>query len=131
MQALDTNLLLRLIVADDPAQARKVKDLLDRHAADDAAFWIADIVLVECVWALDRIYGHSRADIVVALRALASNATLRLESEAQVSEAISSYEDGPADFADALLVSKAVRAGCDSVRTFDKKMRTLPCVRLL
>ena len=46
MQAIDTNLLVRLFVADDPEQADKVKALFDRHADEEGAFWVADIVPV-------------------------------------------------------------------------------------
>ena len=76
MQAIDTNLLVRLFVADDPEQADKVKALFDRHADEEGAFWVADIVLVELVWALDRVYGRPRVQIVAALQALAGHATV-------------------------------------------------------
>lgn len=131
MQALDTNLLVRLFVNDDAAQAAKVRSLLDRHAADDDAFWIADTVLVELAWTLERVYQRPRSDIAAAVRALGDNATLRLESKAAVAEAATLYADGPADFADCLLCTKARAAGCDRVRTFDRKMRPLPGVELL
>ena len=47
MQALDTNLLVRLFVGDDAAQSAKVRRLLDSQASVNAAFWVADTVLVE------------------------------------------------------------------------------------
>lgn len=131
MQALDTNLLVRLFVNDDAAQAAKVRALLDRHAAEDSAFWIADTVLVELAWTLERVYARSRADIAAALRALGSNATIRLEHPAAVAEATALYAGSAADFADCLLCTKAAQAGCDRVRTFDRKMRQLPGVALL
>jgi len=54
-----------------------------------------------------------------------------LESAPAVTQALSRYQQGPADFADCLLVAKAAHCGCKSVRTFDKKMRGLPGVKLL
>ena len=131
MEAVDTNLLVRLFVNDDKAQAAKARALFDRHADEDAFLWIADIVLVEMVWALDRTYGRNRADIAAALRALLGNATVQLESSAAVAEALAFYEGGPADFADCLLAAKAARHGCESLRTFDRKMRGLPGLKLL
>ena len=131
MQALDTNLLVRLFVNDDVAQAAKVRALLDRHAADDAAFWIADTVLVELAWTLEQTYGRPRADIAAAMRALGDNATICLESTPAVAQATALYAASAADFADCLLCSKAGLAGCDRVRTFDRKMRQLPGVELL
>jgi len=131
MHAVDTNLLLRLFVNDDAAQAAKVRALFDAHAEEDGAFWVADIVLVELVWALDRVYGRPRAQITAALQALASNATVKVESLLALRDAAALYSQGPADFADCLLAAKARSVGCESLRTFDKKMRMLPGVKLL
>jgi predicted nucleic-acid-binding protein len=131
MQAIDTNLLVRLFVNDDTGQGKKVRDLFDSCADEDAALWIADIVLVELAWTLSRAYGRSKLEIVTALRALCGNATVRLESGPAVAQAVDLYEAGPADFADSLLVCKAAQLGCEAVRTFDKKMRGLPGVKLL
>lgn len=131
MIAVDTNVLVRLFVADDAAQAKKSSALFDGHADEDESIWIADVVLAELVWALDRVYARSRAEIAAVLRALTGNATVRLESGASVSEAVALYERGPTDFVDALLAVKARRAGCDALRSFDRKMRALPGVKLL
>lgn len=94
MQAIDTSLLVRLFVADDAAQAQKVRTLFDRHADEDGAIWVADIVLVEFVWALDRVYARPRAQVATALHALTGNATVRLESAAAVREATALYAAG-------------------------------------
>ena len=48
-----------------------------------------------------------------------------------MSEALVSYEQGPAGFTDCLLGVKACRAGCDALRTVDKKMKALPGVKLV
>lgn len=131
MQAIDTSLLVRLFVADDADQAQRVRKLFDQHADDDGALWLADIVLVELVWALDRVYGRARDQIAAALQALAGNATVRLESPEAVAEATALYAGSGCDFADGLLCAKARRAGCEAVRTFDRRMRALPGVKLL
>ena len=131
MIAIDTNLLLRLLVNDDAAQADKVRRLFDAHADRNASLWVADVVLVELVWALERSYGRSRGDIAMALRALSGNASILVESAAAINPAIALYEAGAAGFADSLLAVKAQQMGCEALRTFDKKMRALPGVKLL
>ncbi|MFO1221015.1 MAG: type II toxin-antitoxin system VapC family toxin [Burkholderiaceae bacterium] len=131
MIALDTNVLVRLLVGDDEAQAHRAKLLFDTAAAGGGSLWVCDSVLVELVWTLARAYGRSRAEIAVALRALGSNATVALESAAAVEAAVDAYEQGPADFADCLLCTKAAMAGCEQVATFDRGMRGLPNVKLL
>ncbi|HSW06395.1 PIN domain-containing protein [Aquabacterium sp.] len=131
MIAVDTNVLVRLLVNDDVAQAAKARRLFDAQAEQDAAIWIADTVLVETVWTLARAYQRLRADLVLALRALATHATAVLESPQAVQQAIEAFERGPADFADCLLCAKAALAGCDSVATFDRGMKELAGVKLL
>lgn len=131
MIAVDTNVLVRLLVADDAAQAHKAKLLFDSAAAQRDALWVCDTVVVELVWTLARAYGRERTEIVAALRALSSNATVSLESAVAVAAAIDAYEQGPADFADCLLCTKAAMAGCDEVATFDRGMRGLPNVKML
>ena len=131
MIAIDTNVLVRLFVNDDATQAKKARALFDEHADDDDSLWIADIVLVELVCALDHSYGRPRAEIAAALRALAGNATVRIESASCLAPAIALYSASPAGFADCLLAVKASQAGCSALRSFDRKMRTLPGVKLL
>jgi predicted nucleic-acid-binding protein len=129
--AADTNVLVRLIVGDEPAQATKAQKVFDTAAAEKVPVWVSDTVLVELVWTLIRAYGRARTDVVKALRALASHATVALESAAAVREATDHFERGPADFADCLLCVKAKLAGCDQLVTFDRGMKGLPGVRLL
>lgn len=131
MIAVDTNILVRLIVADDASQADKARRVFDDAAGRGARVWVADTVLVELAWTLGRAYARDRADIVKALRALASHATVALESPAAVRAATDAFEQGPADFADCLLSAKAAAAGCDGLATFDRGMKGLPGVRLL
>ena len=131
MKAVDTNVLLRLFVNDDKAQAAKARALFEAQAEEDDSLWIADIVLAELVWALARSYDRPRADIATVLRALAGNATVKLESAASVVEATRLYEVGPADFVDCLLAVKAKAQRCTALHSFDKKMNGLPGVALL
>lgn len=110
---------------------RGARALFDPHAGEDGAMWLADIVLVELVWALDRVYRRGRAQIAAALTALSGNATVRLESAQAVAEAAALYAGTACDFADCLLAVKARWERCDAVRTFDKGMRPLPGVKPL
>ena len=131
MIAVDTNVLLRLLVGDDASQAAKARRLFDRAAAEQKAIWVSDTVLVELAWILARAYSRDRADIVKALRALSAHATVVLESVAAIRDATDAYEQGRADFADCLLSIKAQLAGCDELATFDRGMKGQPGVRLL
>ena len=131
MKAIDTNVLLRLFVNDDKAQAAKARALFEAHAEEDDSLWIADVVLAELVWALSRSYGRPRSDVVTVLRALVGNATVKLESSACMVEATTLYELEPADFVDCLLAVKAKAQRCTALHSFDKKIKSLHGVSLL
>ena len=131
MIAVDTNVLLRLFISDEPSQAAKARRVLDDAAENDVRVWVSDTVLVEMAWTLGRAYERDRSDIVKALRALASHATVALESPAAVRSATDAFERGPADFSDCLLSMKSAAAGCDRLFTFDRGMKGLPGVSLL
>lgn len=131
MIALDTNVLVRLLVRDDEAQFAKVAQLFDDHADEPASLWVSEVVLSEVTWVLGRTYGFDRASVALALRAMTVNATLALESAQEVRQALALFEQGPADFPDCLLAVQAAARGAVSVVTFDRRMRHLPGVRLL
>ncbi|MDH4390670.1 MAG: type II toxin-antitoxin system VapC family toxin [Aquabacterium sp.] len=131
MIAVDTNVLVRLMVNDEPSQAGRAKQLFDAKAGEDGSIWVSDTVLVELVWTLARAYGRSRTELATAVRALASHATLTLESAVAVRAAVDVFEGGAADFSDCLLAAKAQGAGCEHLFTFDKGMRALAGVKLL
>lgn len=126
MIGLDTNILIRLLTRDDESQAAKAKALLEKHAAEDGALFVSDIVLAELVWTLERAYELERVQITSSIRALAANATLGFESREVIREALALFADSKAGFADCLIVAKAKSVGCESVATFDKAMRALP-----
>ncbi|MDZ7857062.1 type II toxin-antitoxin system VapC family toxin [Sphaerotilus sp.] len=131
MIAVDTNVVVRLLVSDDPIQSQRAQQLFDDHAPHDGSLWLSDVVVVEVAWTLARAYDRSRSDIAKALNALTHHATVALESPAEIRAALALYAQGPADFADCLLAVKAERHGCEQVVTFDRKMRRLPGVSVL
>ena len=111
--ALDTNLLVRLLTNDDPAQARQVADLIDTSAACFVPF----TVVLELEWVLRGAYQLSREAITHALRGLIAIRHLHLEQEEQVLQALEAYGQG-LDFADALHLLRS--EGCAALVSFDR-----------
>ena len=72
MAAVDTNVLVRLLVADDPAQTRRALAYLEARRP----LWISAVVLVETVWVLTAVYGWSKAQILAMLEPPATAGTL-------------------------------------------------------
>jgi len=115
--AVDTNLLLRRLLDDDPDQSRKAHAFFSRHRR----VLITDIVLAETAWTLTgRRYRASRDDIADTVLALYQNPSICFEDESVVWAALSDFIDSEsADFADAMIVNKSKSLGAESVFNFD------------
>ncbi|MBU2532056.1 MAG: type II toxin-antitoxin system VapC family toxin [Alphaproteobacteria bacterium] len=129
MRAVDTNILLRFVVGDDPIQFEVAARFLKARTVDDPAY-VSLIVLAEMVWALDRRYGYPRESVRAVVLALLESAEVVFEEESSLSMLIADQVKG--DIADHLVALCARRAGCMSVATFDKKAaRSVPGMELL
>lgn len=111
MIAFDTNLLVRAVVADDPAQVAIVQRLI----MQDSVF-ISRTVLLETEWVLRSVYVKSRAEILEFFRALLEVDNTEIENSVEVGYALDWYELG-ADFADALHLAVC---GSAVMHSFDK-----------
>ena len=131
MIALDTNVLVRLVLRDNEAQAQRARKLLEAHAHSDASLFVSDVVLAEFAWVLRSRYALPDEAIAQTLRAMLDNATLALQSRSAAVEALRLFGQGGVDFPDCLVVALAQSCNCKAVATFDQGMRTLPKVRLL
>jgi predicted nucleic-acid-binding protein len=112
MIALDTNMLVRLLVDDHPEQAALAQRLL----ADNTAL-IPRTVVLETEWVLRSVYQLPRGRTVAFFRLLLQSENAVVEDHDVVQRALAWYEQG-ADFADALHL-----AACDGaeMQTFDER----------
>ena len=130
MIALDTNVLVRFLVQDDPEQARMAGEMIERLTGTDPGF-VGREVLVELVWVLERAYGYSRSEIAGALDGLLSATELVIEAADDVGPALELYRNDGYGFADLMIAAAARRVGAAELVTFDRKAARLPGVRLL
>ncbi|HLW90042.1 MAG TPA: type II toxin-antitoxin system VapC family toxin [Roseiarcus sp.] len=114
MLAIDTNIIVRYLVGDDPNQARRAKALVD-----GAAVFVATTTLLEAEWVLRRAVGYATADTLAALKAFVGLDNVTLEDEALVAQAFDWAERGM-DFADALHLAKT--ADCEAFISFDRNL---------
>ena len=80
MIGLDTNILVRYIVRDNPAQTKATTRLIESRCTADDPGLVASIVLCEIVWVLDRAYGYDRNAISSVVRRLLTVEELRAKS---------------------------------------------------
>ncbi len=131
MTGLDTNVLVRYIVRDDPAQTRLATALLEERCSAEDPGWINRVVLCELVWVLERGYGYERTRVASLIRQLLVIQELRVEQSDLAWSALGFYEAGPFDFADALIGLTNLHQGVKTTLTFDKQAGRLPDFTLL
>lgn len=122
MIGLDTSVLVRYLTQDDPEQGAAAALLIESRCTRDAPGYVALTVLCELVWVLRKAYGYDRALIGSVLEKILISAELDVEGEDVVWCAVQAYRDGPADFADYVIVHGNRRAGCEITYTFDQKL---------
>ena len=113
MIAIDTNILVRYLTGDHPAQSRKARALVD-----GAEVFVGRTVMLESEWVLRSVYGYTGAQVCRALRAFAGLPRVTVETPAVLAQALDLAERGM-DFADALHLLAA--AECEAMATFDRK----------
>ena len=120
MIALDTNVLVRFLVEDDPRQTRRARELIRKQTDSGEPLFVPDVVLVETVWVLARSYRFTRLEIAEVLNKLLASRQLRFGSADRIARALSSYQTGPGGFSDYVIREQAQEAGCKAVATFDR-----------
>ena len=120
MPALDTNILVRYLVAGDTAQLGAAKQLISRCVKEGLTLFVPVTVALELEWVLRSSFGLTKDDVMAALARLFSSAELRFESERALEVALQLYREGSADFAGCLHVALAAQAGEQPLWTFDK-----------
>ena len=118
MIGLDTNVLVRYVMQDDPRQSPRATRLIESLTADEPGF-VPLVAVVELVWVLSGSYSLSRAQVSEALESLLRSKELVIDRAALVTQAVNRYARGGSDFADALIERIATSKGCTATMTFD------------
>ncbi|OGQ98325.1 MAG: DNA-binding protein [Deltaproteobacteria bacterium RIFOXYD12_FULL_55_16] len=113
--SVDTNVLVRAVVHDDPAQARVAAKVL----TNAELIAVATPCLCEFVWVLLRVYGFQPSDAATAIRALLASANVEVNRPA-VEAGLSVLEAG-GDFADGVIAYEGNWLGGETFVSFDKK----------
>lgn len=112
---VDTNVLVRAVVRDNPAQARAAVKVLN----EAQLIAIALPCLCEFVWVLRSVYGFAPADAGTAIRALL--AVANVETNRPAVEAGLSVLEAGGDFADGVIAYEGSWLGGETFVSFDKK----------
>jgi predicted nucleic-acid-binding protein len=129
MIGIDTNVLVRYIVRDDPEQTRIATRFLEKHLTAGNPGFISQVVLCEIVWVLKRAYGYDKSVMLQVIKQILSTQEFKVEHAECAWQAVGDFEKGNADFSDYLIGSSNRLQGCEYTVTFDKEALTHPAFR--
>ncbi len=120
MNAVDTNVLVRLITRDDAGQADTAEDFIGRGA------WISHLVLAETTWVLSAVYELKPLAIATAIEMLLDHRQIAVQERSTVVAALAHFRSLPGlGFSDCLVLEIARQAGHLPLGTFDRKLSRL------
>ncbi len=122
---VDTNVLVRHLTGDPPAQARRATRFLEE--ADDLL--LPDLILAEVAYVLESFYEVARAQVASTLRAILAFPAIRVVDAELLQRAVEIYEVHRLDFADAYLVASAERTGVGAIASFDRALDRVGTIR--
>ncbi len=122
MISFDTNCLVRLAVADDPAQTAAVTERIRAAIAAGERIILLPVVFLELCWVLEKQYAASRSDFTSFAGKLLQSQAFHVEQADVLREALARYAKG-GDFADHLIVALTRAAGATSLLSFDRKLQ--------
>ena len=114
MKSVDTNIVLRVILQDDPVQTPVAV------ACVEEGVFVSDGVLMEAEWVLRSLGRYERTEINDALAAFVALETVTVAHAERLHWALDRHRRG-ADWADMLHVIAS--AGHDAFLTFERRLR--------
>ena len=114
VRAIDTNVVVRLLVDDDHRQAKAARKLIAEHEV-----FVPVTVVLETEWVMRSGYGFTPSQIAAGLRRVGGLPEVTIERPGELAQALEWMDQGM-DFADALHLAQAMR--CERFVTFDRKL---------
>ncbi len=120
MKAIDTNILVRFLVGDDPGQTPSVNALFSNAQQTGEPLFVSLSVLVDTMWVLARAYRSPREEIIATVEHLLALSMLQVEARDRVQRLCHIARRSKQDLADILIGLTAQDLGCETTLTFDK-----------
>jgi predicted nucleic-acid-binding protein len=117
MRAVDTNVLVRLLLEDDESQARSAEAFIREGA------WVSALALAETVWVLRDVYGFNSARLTTAVELVLGHTNLTFQDADAIASAVALFRERPnLVFSDCLMLELARKAGHLPLGTFDRAL---------
>jgi predicted nucleic-acid-binding protein len=119
--ALDTNILVRILIGDDARQSASAGNLIEHLTNHDEPLFIPLTVTLELEWVLRSAYGFAKEEVISTLVCLLETRELEFQDEASVERSIFLYRSGNVDYAECLHIGSAITHDRAPLLTFDRK----------
>ncbi len=121
---LDSNVVLRYLLGDDPKQSREAKDLIEKAPGD--TLYLSAIILAEVTWTLRSHFIVPRDLISTAIQRVLAQPSI--SADATTREAVVRYANTNVDFIDCALAAASAETGL-WIATYDKDYRKFSDVK--
>jgi predicted nucleic-acid-binding protein len=117
MRAIDTKVLVRLIVRDDLEQTALAEAFIHGGA------WASILALAEATWVLVKVYEFGAVDLATSIEMLLDHRDVVLQDPEAVAAALELFRAKPSlGFSDCLMLHLARKAGHLPLGTFDRNL---------
>ena len=121
MIGVDTNVLLRFFLTDEPEQSAAARALFEEAQAQDRKIWINRIVLAEFLWLLTGRYRVAKSKALDLVEALLDDPLIAVEDPEAVREAVRKSRRGRQQPTDLLIAATNAARRCATTYTFDEQ----------
>jgi predicted nucleic-acid-binding protein len=120
LKGIDSSLLLRYILEDDPIWSKSATRFIDEDCTIKDPAYVNLVVLVEVIWSLRRQKGYRKEVVIAVVRDMLQSQSIILENETTVAKALSIYETGVTGFSDCLIACLNDEAQAKPTFSLDK-----------
>jgi predicted nucleic-acid-binding protein len=131
MAAIDTNVLVRLLMRDDKSQLARAQQLVSQCLAAEQDLFVPVSVALELEWVLRSRFGLDKEAVLLTFSHLLLTVELRFDAAEAIEWALRQYREASTDFSDCLHAALACRAGEQPLWTFDKAAAKVGGAQLL
>ena len=131
MIGLDTNVVLRLLLNDDPEQRLHVVRAIQQTRRLAITVTITLAVVLEMEWVLRSIAKMTKPQVLSFFDLLLEAHDIEIDNEKVLEQALHLYANAACDFAECLFLAQYQRMGCQTMVTFDAKAARMAGVQLV
>ena len=119
---IDTNIILRYLLGDHAEFSPKAEALMLDVSKGVKKAEILDVVIVECIYVMDKYYQIPKAEIVDKLSRILNFSGIANPDRSEILCALLKYENSNADIVDCILAARSSPANV--VVSFDKDIKS-------